>query len=284
MKKSAWTFILAAAMLLAGCGSPEKPPRPAEELLERLPATPDMAVSSDEKVLPELMKSAAAATAARYMDSGYRIVQEEDTGLARDVLVFCSGNVFHRIETDLDAYTGDWNNTFVPAFAIDGKNQTNINASGTGQGQLAVVNVFERDSVYNGTPKDMMARPLSETISCNGLEIMEAYLSSFAAWKETGTDGNGTPTVTVHWMIPYRDGLTTTLSGSRFAKTGNIFPVENDFSFTLKQEGEDWILQNWSTGSGTGTVTDQGLEADEAFWTDCFGNPPAVGEILTLPE
>ncbi|WP_286139269.1 hypothetical protein [Faecalibaculum rodentium] len=36
MKKSAWTFILAAAMLLAGCGSPEKPPRPAEELLERL--------------------------------------------------------------------------------------------------------------------------------------------------------------------------------------------------------------------------------------------------------
>lgn len=134
MKKSAWTFILAAAMLLAGCGSPEKPPRPAEELLERLPATPDMAVSSDEKVLPELMKSAAAATAARYMDSGYRIVQEEDTGLARDVLVFCSGNVFHRIETDLDAYTGDWNNTFVPAFAIDGKNQTNINASGTGQG------------------------------------------------------------------------------------------------------------------------------------------------------
>ncbi len=75
MKKSAWTFILAAAMLLAGCGSPEKPPIPAEELLERLPATPDMAVSSDEKVLPELMKSAAAATAARYMDSGYRIVK-----------------------------------------------------------------------------------------------------------------------------------------------------------------------------------------------------------------
>lgn len=283
MKISAWTFILAAAMLLAGCGSPEKPPRPAEELLEQLPATPDMAVSSDEKALPELMKSAAAATAARYMDSGYRIVQE-DTGLARDVLVFCNDNVFYRIETDLDAYTGDWNNTFVPAFAIDGKNQTNINASGTGQGQLAVVNVFERDSVYNGTPKDMMARQLSETISCNGLEIMEAYLSSFAAWKETGTDAEGTPTVTVHWMIPDRDGLTSTLSKSRFSKTGNIFPVENDFSFTLKQEGEDWILQNWSTGSGTGTVADQGLEADEAFWTDCFGNPPAVEEILTLPE
>ena len=71
----------------------------------------------------------------------------------------------------------------------------------------------------------MMARQLSETISCNGLEIMEAYPSSFAAWKETGTDENGTPTVTVHWMIPDRDGLTTTLSGSRFAKTGNIFPV-----------------------------------------------------------
>ncbi len=284
MKKSAWTFILAAAMLLAGCASPEKPPRPAEELLEQLPATPDMAVSSDEKVLPELMKSAAAATTARYMDSGYRILQQEDTGLARDVLVFCDGSVFYCIETDLDAYTGDWNNTFVPALASDGKTQTNINASGTGQGQLAVVNVFERDPVYNGTPKDMMARPLAETISCNGLEIMEAYPSSFTAWKETGTDENGTPTVTVHWMIPDRDGLTTTLSGSRFSNTGNIFPVENDFSFTLKREGEDWILQNWSTGSGTGTVTDQGLEADEAFWTDCFGNPPAVGEILTLPE
>ena len=284
MKKSAWTFILAAAMLLAGCASPEKPPRPAEELLEQLPATPDMAVSSDEKVLPELMNSAAEATAARYMDSGFRVLQQEDTGLARDVLVFCDGSVFYRIETDLDAYTGDWNNTFVPAFAMDGKNQTNINASGTDQGQLAVVNVFERDPVYNGTPKDMLARPLSEIISCNGLEIMEAYPSSFAAWKETGTDENGTPTVTVHWMIPDRDGLTTTLSKSRFSKTGNIFPVENDFSFTLKQEGEDWILQNWSTGSGTGTVADQGLEADEAFWTDCFGNPPAVGDILTLPE
>ena len=284
MKKSAWTFILAAAMLLAGCASPEKPLRPAEELLEQLPATPDMAVSSDEKVLPELMNSAAEATAARYMDSGFRVLQQEDTGLARDVLVFCDGSVFYRIETDLDAYTGDWNNTFVPAFAMDGKNQTNINASGTDQGQLAVVNVFERDPVYNGTPKDMLARPLSEIISCNGLEIMEAYPSSLAAWKETGTDENGTPTVTVHWMIPDRDGLTTTLSKSRFSKTGNIFPVENDFSFTLKQEGEDWILQNWSTGSGTGTVADQGLEADEAFWTDCFGNPPAVGDILTLPE
>lgn len=284
MKKSAWTFILAAAMLLAGCASPEKPTRSAEELLEQLPATPDMAVSSDEKVLPELMKSTAAATAARYMDSGFRVLQQEDTGLARDVLVFCSGNVFHRIETDLDAYTGDWNNTFVPAFAIDGKTQTNINASGTGQGQLAVVNVFERDPVYDGDPADRMAQPLAETISCNGLAIMEAYPSSFAAWKETGTDENGIPTVTVHWMIPDRDGLTSTLSKSRFSKTGNIFPVENDFSFTLKREGEDWILQNWSTGSVTGTVTDQGLEADEAFWTDCFGNPPAVGEILTLPE
>lgn len=284
MKKSAWTFILAAAMLLAGCASPEKPSRPAEELLEQLPATPDMAVSSDEKVLPELMKSAAAATADRYMDSGFCILQQEDTGLARDVLVFCDGSVFYRIETDLDAYTGDWNNTFVTAFVTDGKTQTNINASGTGQGQLAVVNVFERDPVYNGTPKDMLARPLSEIISCNGLEIMEAYPSSFAAWKETGTDENGNPTVTVHWMIPDRDGLTSTLSKSRFSKTGNIFPVENDFSFTLKREGEDWILQNWSTGSGTGTVKVQGLEAHEAFWTDCFGNPPAVGEILTLPE
>lgn len=223
MKKSAWTFILAAAMLLAGCASPEKPTRPAEELLEQLPATPDMAVSSDEKVLPELMKSAAAATADRYMDSGFCILQQEDTGLARDVLVFCDGSVFYRIETDLDAYTGDWNNTFVPAFAIDGNNQTNINASGTCQGQLAVVNVFERDPVYNGTPKDMMAQPLAETISCNGLEIMEAYPSSFAAWKETGTDAEGTPTVTVHWMIPDRDGLTSTLSKSRFSKTGNIF-------------------------------------------------------------
>ena len=284
MKKSYWTSILAAAMLLTGCASPEKPPRPAEELLEQLPATPDTAMTRDDSVLPELMKSAAAATAARCQDTGLGIVQKEDTGLVRDVLVFGSDNVFYRIETDLDGYTWDWNNTFVTTLAIDGKNQTNINASGTGQGQLEVVNVFEREPVYDGSPADMMAQALSEIISCNGLEIMEAYPSSFAAWKETGTGEDGQPKTTVHWTIPDREGLTSTLSKSRFSKIGNIFPVENDFSFTLKQEGEDWVIQDWSTGSGTGMVTDQGLEADEAFWADCFGNPPVIGDILTLPE
>lgn len=283
MKKHALLTILATTFLLTACSLPEKPLQPSQNQLEQLGSTREEAGSDSGQVLAALMKSAAADTASHYKETGYCIL-EEDPGLARDIQAFCEDGVFYRIETARDVYTSDGNSVFVTALASDGKTQANINGDQTVQGQLVVQNVFERNPVYAGTPEDMMAQPLLEVISCQGLEIIEAYPSSFTAWKETGTGEDGSPVMTVRWTIPDQDALTTILSRSRFSKTGNIFPVENAFSFTLKQEGADWILQDWSTGRGTGTVTGQDLEAETAFWKDTFANLPAIGDILAFGQ